>query len=102
MKVELLRIDECPNWGVTLERLRQALDSVGRSADNIEVVVLRTSAEASEHPFAGSPTILLDGIDPFPSGGAITDLACRVYQTDEGLAGSPTVEQLIRVLDDRG
>ena len=98
MKVELLHIDECPNWEQTGSRLRTALDSVGRTDDAINYILLRTTDEAAKYPFAGSPTILLDGKDPFSNGGTITELACRVYQTENGLAGSPTTQQLIQLL----
>ncbi|MEO7349393.1 MAG: hypothetical protein ABIW32_06005 [Terrimesophilobacter sp.] len=101
MKVELLHIDECPNWKQAGERLRAALDKVGRTGDIIDNVLLRTPEEAAQYPFAGSPTILLDGEDPFPNGGPISQLACRVYRTETGLAGSPTTEQLTVALQER-
>ncbi len=102
MKVQLLHIDECPNWEETGVRLRTALDSVGRTDDTIDYVLLQTPEEAAKYPFAGSPTVLIDGEDPFPSGGPISVLACRVYQTDNGLAGGPTTAQLIQVLRELG
>jgi hypothetical protein len=43
--------------------------------------------------FHGSPTIIVDGHDPFPTAGQ-PGLACRIYQTPAGPAGAPTVEQL--------
>ena len=101
MKVELLHIDECPNWAETGARLRTALDAVGKSDVDIDYLLLTTREETARHPFAGSPTILVDGEDPFPSGGPISELACRVYQTGTGLAGSPTTEQLTQAFRDR-
>lgn len=101
MKVELLHIVECPNWEETGARLRAALDAVGKSEVEIDYLLLTTPEEAARHPFAGSPTILIDGQDPFPSGGSISSLACRVYQTGTGLAGSPTMEQLTQALRDK-
>ena len=101
MKVELLHIDECPNWEETGARLRTALDAVGKSDVEIDYLLLTTPEEAALHPFAGSPTILIDGQDPFPSGGPISALACRVYRTGTGLAGSPTAEQLAQALRGR-
>ncbi|MFE6254797.1 hypothetical protein [Agromyces sp. NPDC057865] len=49
---------------------------------------------AGRWAFAGSPTILADGVDLFPSGGRMRSLACRVYATPRGLAGHPTQAQL--------
>lgn len=78
-------------------RVRAALDATGNADVPLEYRLLTTSAEAAGVPFAGSPTILIDGVDAFPSGGRITALACRVYSTGGGLAGAPTTEQLIEV-----
>ena len=51
--------------------------------------------------FAGSPTILIDGADAFPTDGRTTDLACRVYYTDGRISRLPTVEQLVQALQER-
>jgi hypothetical protein len=48
--------------------------------------------------FRGSPSILVDGIDPFARGDEPVGLSCRIYQTPAGPAGSPTLEQLRAVL----
>ena len=43
--------------------------------------------------FHGSPTILVDGSDPFPASGP-PGLACRIYDTPDGPAGTPSEDQL--------
>lgn len=96
--VSLLYFDGCPNWHVADERLRAALVAVGRPDDAVEHVLVSTPEEAEEAQFRGSPTVLVDGRDPFSDPNAPVGLACRLYRTDEGLAGSPTVEQLVAVL----
>jgi len=60
----------------------------------------RTSVEEAERlRFVGSPTLLLDGQDPFAAQTAGSfGLSCRIYRTPEGPAGSPTTEQLREVL----
>ena len=98
MDIEILHIDDCPNWEEASTRLRAALDQSGESTVAIEHRLLRTSHDASHVPFAGSPTILVDGQDLFPSSGRTSDLACRVYLTPTGLAGLPTVEQMVAAL----
>lgn len=98
MNIQLLHINECPNWEETGTLLRNALNAVGKSDVAIETVLLNTPEEAAEYAFAGSPTILIDGEDPFPNGGTTTDLACRVYNTGARLAGSPTEAQITQVL----
>jgi len=44
--------------------------------------------------FTGSPTILVDGRDPFARAETTFGLTCRVYETPDGLAGSPTPDQV--------
>ncbi|KGJ72437.1 alkylmercury lyase, partial [Cryobacterium roopkundense] len=61
----------------------------------------KDSVEAAAVPFAGSPTILLDGADAFPTGVRIADLACRVYRTDSGFAGVPSVAQLVGAIQNQ-
>jgi hypothetical protein len=96
--VELLYFDGCPNWTVAEERLHEALRLVGR--DDVHVVKVRVDSPegAEELGFVGSPTIRVAGVDPFASGGEQVGLACRVYQTPDGLGGSPTTAQLVEVL----
>jgi hypothetical protein len=97
-QVSLLYFDDCPNWRVTDERLRQALRRTGRSTMPIEYRTVTTPEMAEEVTFHGPPTVLIDGCDPFLDGDAPVGLSCRVYRTDEGLSGSPTVEQLVTAL----
>lgn len=101
MKIEILHIEECPNWFEAGQRVRAALERAELPAVTIDYRLLSSSEEAAQVPFAGSPTILVDGVDAFPTDGQIVDLACRVYRTDSGFAGSPTVDQLVQVFRGR-
>lgn len=96
MRIELLYFDDCPNWKTADERLRQLA-----SARGVEVAhrLVTTPEEAEAARFRGSPTILVDGRDPFASGDDPVGLSCRIYQTPDGPAGSPTLEQLAATLD---
>lgn len=98
MRIELLHIADCPNWAETGRRLRLALAATGHDEVPIDYRLLETPEEAAAVPFAGSPTITVDGTDLFPVAARIDDLACRVYSTPAGLAGLPTVEQLTDAL----
>jgi hypothetical protein len=100
MDLEILHIDECPNWEQAGDRLRQALTSTGHGDVPIDFRLIRFPEDAEGTAFAGSPTITLDGVDLFPSDSRTNDLACRVYFTPSGLAGLPTVEQLIERITD--
>ena len=97
MKVELLWCSGCPNWRKTDERLRQALRSAGVDAD-VVLVEVTTPEDAERRRFRGSPTVLVEGRDPFADESAPVDLSCRVFRTPEGLRGAPEVEQLVEVL----
>ena len=94
MEVVILHIDECPNWEEAGARVRVAFDASGPTDTDLELTLLTSPKDAKAVVFAGSPTILLDGIDALPSVGRISALACRVYRTETGLAGAPTVAQL--------
>ncbi|QYG90998.1 thioredoxin family protein [Iamia sp. SCSIO 61187] len=96
MKLELLYFDDCPNWKIAAERLDGIAGGRGLT---VERRLVTTLEEAEAARFRGSPTILVDGEDPFASGDEPFGLACRVYQTPDGPAGSPATEQLEAVLD---
>ncbi|PZU31335.1 MAG: hypothetical protein DI577_05620 [Microbacterium sp.] len=93
MKVELLHIVDCPNTAIAEANARAALDALGLGGVPVELVTIRTEAEAASTQFGGSPTILLDGVDLFPTA-PVRSLACRVYATGSGYAGAPTQEQI--------
>jgi hypothetical protein len=102
VRVELLHIDECPGWVETEGRLRRALEIIGLADVQVETTLIRTEEDAATRHFAGSPTILVDGADLFPSEGWTHDLACRVYVTDTGLAPMPAQAQIVAALRSRG
>lgn len=92
MEITLQYFDGCPNWKVADERLAEI------AAERPDVTVTRhlveTFDEAERVGFHGSPSVLVDGVDPFADAGAGVGLACRIYQTPDGPAGAPTLEQL--------
>jgi len=92
MDITLLYFDDCPNWEIADQRLAAIV------ADHAEVTVRRNRVETLEDAerlrFHGSPSILVDGVDVFAEPNAGVGLSCRVYRTPEGLAGSPSMEQL--------
>jgi hypothetical protein len=94
MRIVLRYFAGCPSWRLAEERLRAALTSLGASGIVIALEPVETHQEAERLGFVGSPTILVDGRDPFVGRDAPMGLACRVYVTDEGLQGAPTVTQL--------
>jgi hypothetical protein len=89
---------DCPNWRVAEQRLRQALDLIGRSDADVQLVPVTTQTEAAEVGFAGSPTFTVDGVDLFDPPPAVGALTCRVYRTTSGFAGVPDVDDLVAAL----
>jgi hypothetical protein len=94
MTVALLYLAGCPNYLVADQRLREALVAVGRAGTEVEHVLVSTDQEAEVLSFHGSPTVLVDGLDPFAAADAPVALACRLYRTETGVAGSPHRGQL--------
>jgi len=96
MKLEVLYFDDCPNWKIAAERLDDIASCRGLM---VERRLVASPEEADAARFRGSPTLLVDGEDPFASADEPFGLACRVYQTPDGPAGSPTIEQFEAVID---
>lgn len=96
MDITLLYFEGCPNWKVADQRL--ATIAAGRSDITVTHHLVESIEEAERLGFHGSPSILVDGADPFAAADTAVGLSCRVYRTPEGPAGAPTVEQLQAVL----
>jgi len=97
VQVELLWFAGCPNWRETEGRLRQAVARAGADAE-VTLVEVTTPEDAERLRFRGSPTVLVDGRDPFAQESGPVGLSCRVFRTPDGLRGAPTVDELVRVL----
>jgi hypothetical protein len=97
MELTLLTVPACPNAAQFEERLAAAL------AGHPDVVVQRREIadeqEAAETGMHGSPTLLIDGVDPFAAPGQPPSLSCRLYRDGTGhTARTPSVEALRQVL----
>ena len=101
MRIEILHIEACVNWRKAGELVAQVLEDLDAKHVPVEFTLISTPEEAVAVPFAGSPTILVDGIDAFPSAGATAELACRVYQADGRIAGTPSLSDLRAVVAER-
>jgi hypothetical protein len=101
MQLILLTVPDCPNAAVFEERLAVAL------ADRPDTVVRRREVaderEAAQAGMCGSPTLLINGVDPFAVPGQVPGLACRLYRDATGrAAGAPPVEAIRRAVDRAG
>lgn len=96
-RVTLRYFDGCPNWRTTEADLRRLAEQ-GFVID-VELQRVETHEQAVQLGFTGSPTILVDGIDPFAVPSSSAGLACRVYPSPDGLCGSPMLDDLRAALD---
>jgi hypothetical protein len=94
MEVTLRYSDGCPNWRTTNDRLLTVLRDEGKKEVELILERVESDEDAQRLRFIGSPTILIDGHDPFGGNEEVFGLTCRVYETPEGLAGAPTLGQL--------
>jgi hypothetical protein len=78
MRVQVVYFDGCPTWRVAAERLQAALRRTGHGDVRVELVEVRSPAEAVAARFAGSPTLLVDERDLFPGAAPTSQLARRV------------------------
>jgi hypothetical protein len=98
MEVRLRYFEGCPHWRTMYYRLRAALRAEGMSTTEPILEPVDISDEAEGQRFPGSPTLLVDGRDPFDNYLSISSHTCRAYKTPGGLEGSPTAEQLREAL----
>ena len=61
--LEILCVPDCPNLAPMLQRLQRVTDCP------VTIREITTLAEAVANGMAGSPTLLVDGMDPFANGG---------------------------------
>ena len=98
VEITIQYFDGCPNWKDASLAIAEAAREIGLSDGVMCFQRLETDQEARLLAFRGSPTILIDGIDPFAELDAPTGLTCRVFRTEHGLAGRPSLTQLQSVL----
>ena len=100
--VEVLTVTECPHREMTLDRVRQALDRVGASQVVVTERVIDDPGVAVDAGMHGSPTVLIDGHDPFTAAGVEASVSCRLLPTVSGFDNAPSVEDLVAALSHPG
>jgi hypothetical protein len=97
MRLRILHVPDCPNTRVLTARLGQVL--AGRPGVVVEHQVIRDERGAAEWGMTGSPTLLVDGADPFAAPDQSPSISCRLYADEAGVVtGAPSMAQLRRVL----
>lgn len=97
MEVRILYFEDCPNIDLAEQRVRDVADG----DPEIRVVRQRVAdpAEANAAGLHGSPTILIDGVDPFAEVGTEPSWACRVFVSADGIQGAPSTKQLREAME---
>jgi hypothetical protein len=85
MRIEVLCIADCPHVTLAVERVRAALEIHAIEAD-IQIVTIGEGVG-----FAGSPTVLVNGVDVCARHTPAQASSCRTYSTDSGLDGAPSI-----------
>jgi hypothetical protein len=97
MHLTILAVPDCPGAHVLLGRLRAVLGD--RAGACVSLQVVDSESEAARRGMHGSPTLLIDGTDPFAVPGQRPSLSCRLYRGEGGRAsGAPSVSQLRRAI----
>jgi hypothetical protein len=97
VQIDILYTKDCTDWEETARLVQQALDDLGLEGDFIYTLV-NSDREAMELHFIGSPTVLLDGVDPWPMPNAPAGTRLRPYFTPEGMADHPTYDMIVEAL----
>ena len=97
LRIQYLYFADCPSHEEGLARLRKVL-AERAAVPEIEIIEVRTEAQARRLKFIGSPTIRIDGRDIDPGGlmGENYALTCRIYHLPEGRFSPLPSEQMIR------
>jgi len=98
MELTVLVVPDCPNAPLLEERLAQVL--AGWPGVPVTRRVITGAAGAARWGMAGSPTLLVNGKDPFAGPGTRPAMACRMYHGENGrLEGAPAVGAIRRALE---
>lgn len=99
MLIELLTVPGCPHRAMALARVLTALDQVAGSGVEVVERVIDDPVAAEAAGMHGSPTVLIDGRDPFAHGAdPCGSVSCRLYRTPVGVEGAPGVDALADAL----
>lgn len=90
MTIEILTFESCPNAQAAKDLVDRVV-AESRVDAEVEYTDVPDPAAAKRLRFLGSPTIRVDGRDIEPGADRRTEyvLACRIYRTEERIAGVP-------------
>lgn len=98
MRLEIVQVPGCPHAAVLNQRLDEVLADYPGAVQRADRIVEDQDAAAAAG-MSGSPTLLVDGVDPFAEPGAAPSVSCRLYRDGNGRPqGAPSVTALRRAL----
>jgi hypothetical protein len=93
----VLAVNDCPNVKLLEQHLERALE--GHHNVTVSRHDIADQDQAARWGMNGSPTLLIDGIDPFAEPGQHASLSCRLFRDDHGHpGGAPSVRQLRKAI----
>ena len=98
MRITIQFFDGCPHWELAEQRLRHAIKDLGREDIEVSFQHIVSHEDAQRLGFHGSPTLLFNGRDVFAKRDLPVAFGCRIYETEAGAQGAPSVAQLRHVL----
>lgn len=97
LELTVLTVPDCPNGPVLCDRLAQALPD--HPDVTVTSKVIQDEADAARYGMHGSPTLLINGFDPFVAPGTPATVSCRLYRDHSGpTGGAPSVAALREAL----
>jgi hypothetical protein len=98
MHLTVLAVPGCPNAALLGEQLASVLE--GRPGVTVSRHVIADEAEAASRGMLGSPTLLINGADPFAEPGQSASMSCRLYRGSDGrVSGVPPAGQLRQAIE---
>jgi hypothetical protein len=99
MELSVLVVPDCPHADLLEQRLAVVL--AGRPDATITRRVIADAEQAQRWSMPGSPTLLIDGVDPFAKSRQPASLSCRLYPNGTGKSeGAPAVSALRAAIED--
>ncbi|HEX2322697.1 MAG TPA: alkylmercury lyase family protein [Streptosporangiaceae bacterium] len=98
MHLTVLAEPGCPSAPVLKDRLAAVLD--GPAGISLSKKMISGAGEAARWGMRGSPTLLVDGVDPFAESGQAPSMSCRLYRDENGqTSGAPSTGQLRQAIE---
>ncbi|NLH08520.1 MAG: hypothetical protein GX484_13060 [Chloroflexi bacterium] len=92
VQVDIVYTADCTSWEKTAHLVNQVMTDLGLEGEFI-YWLCESEEQAWEWDFVGSPTVLIDGKDPFRSPDDEPGLKLRTYfSAEKGLVPYPTYE----------